>query len=558
MYINCPFPTRASLCGNLSMSGVRGPNSALTEFLRSQGINANEIRRRHERRQEQEEAAEEQEQQVEAAADEAVGDQPAQDDEVARIARAAARKRRGDDMDAAQRANEGTAICPQCNSRFTLTVYSRPVDPENEANGYLCRNCSVKTSKEAKKRAPRGANKGAANKKRKKMAAELLDLRFLVPPSLQDLCINLVAEYIDSVDELGGLTVSSFNKISRILSKNRRLSSKTMQLFLRHDVTTLEFWDCSSLAPEAYNLIPALCPNLERLVLGMCGQLEGECLVRIAQLPNLKSVQLDGPFMIRKDAWMDFFDICGSRLQALRVSGVYRIDAEVLALLAEGCTNLEVLELERLCQMYDPTPLHLLGANMPHLKRLVLGGLEPEAWSDDAMIQILNMVGAQLDSLVLKYPGTNLSDQTIDAIAATCGNLHALEIPGFMSISEEAVIDMFTKWRRENSNTGVQKLNLEKCFNIGEAGVSAAIEHSGATLVELNINSLRKIGPGVLNKLCDLPNLTKLDIGFVGRCDPAQIYKLSTSNTLKQVLAFGNIRLSGMPLPTGVTVVGTM
>lgn len=547
------------------MSGVRGPNSALTEFLRTQGINANEIRRRHERRRQREQDEDNSENGPEESSEQYVS--PAieasvnsEDPEVLRIAQAAAKKRRGDfgDLDDAQAANEGTTLCAFCKSRFTVTVYSKPA-PNNNKDTFLCRNCSAKSVSEAKAAAKvkRGANKAAANKKRKKISAELLNLRLLKPPSLQDLCINLVVDRIDSIEEFGELTATSLNKISRILGKNRRLTPQTMQHFLRRDLTVLEFWDCSKLAPEAYNLIPAMCPNLEKLVLGMCGLLNDENIRRLAELPNLSVLQLDGPFLVRQEAWLDLFEARGHSLKELTISSVYRIDAEALAVMVENCASLEKLTLKNICQLYEASPFFLLG-NLSKLRHLELCDLEPEAWSDECITHVLNMIGSQLEVLILKGAENTLGDATIEAIAASCSSLHNLQLVSLYEITEEAVIGLFTRWKTTNSNTGLQTLSLERCFKVGDEAIQEAINHSGPTLVELNLNSLKLVGPTSLESLSSLPNLTKLDIGFIGRVDPMHIYKLSTSRTLKQLLAFGNIRLSGMPLPTGLTVVGTM
>lgn len=534
------------------MSRVRGPNSALTEFLRSQGIDANEIRRRHEQRirnEEDEEAERDGPDGVdtEEIKEELINGESADDEEISRIAEAAATKRSADyNAD-----HDGIAICASCHSRFTITVYSKPAP--NSDNEFLCRACTNNLRPKPAKTKEKANN----NKKRKKVAAELLDQKFLTPPSLQDLCITKAAERIDSITELGYLNVSALNKISRILTKNRRLSSKTMQLFLRPGVTSLEFWDCSRISPETFNLIPSLCPNLENLVLGMCGQLCGENLLRIAEIPNLVSLHLDGPFMVRKEAWLDFIDLVGPKIKSLSIASLYRFDAEVLALLAESCVSLEHLALRSLCQLHDSTPFYML-SSLVGLRYLEISDLEPDAWSDEALVQILNSVGSQLHTLIIKNPGDALSDRVVDAISQCCGSLTHLELVNFTEISDDSVANMFHHWSSVKSNTGLQYLSLERCFSVGNRAVLAAIEHSGHSLVELSINSLNKTEPQTIEKLAALPKLSKLDIGFVGQVNPRQIYKLSTSKSLTQVLAFGNIRISGMPLPTGIALLGTM
>ena len=537
------------------MSGVRGPNSALTEFLRSQGINANEIRVRHEQRQrknaaekesgsnntdEDKDEKEEGNEQYKKLDIDAIADP-----EVAKVAKNAALKRL-DEID------DGSAICAGCYNKFTVTVYSKPA-PDLE-NAFLCRFCSAESGK-LKKLQSKSKDLGA-KKKRKKLAADILELRFMTSPSLQDLCIKVIADNIDSIEELGGITTDSFNKISRILSKNRRLLPTTMQMFLRKDVEVLEFWDCSTFAVENYNLIPAMCPNLTKLTLGMCGQMDDDNMHRIAELKSLRELYLDGPFLIRKSAWLDFIDLKGPHLTSLFVKSVYRIDSEVLALLAETCVNLEVLTLERLCQLTDPSPFCLLG-NLKNLKHLELIELEHEAWSDHAIGEILNSIGGNLHTLVIKADTGTITDKTVEYIKLNCKSLRRLELVNMLDITDRSVEDLFTYWS-ENNVPGLKQLSLDKCVNVGTNALKCALIHSGASLEKLNINSLMHVSPDTIDQLAELPALSTLDMSFIGAVNPVNVYKLSTSNSLKQVYAFGNIRLSGMPLPTGVTIVGTM
>lgn len=522
------------------MSSVRGPNSALTEFLRSQGINASEIRDRWERRQRGEEAMEAQDN---AEVVQLVGNNgEAADPEVEAIALAAARKARADDEDFEQ---EGTTKCVYCGSRFTITVYTKEAD-----NGYVCLACAAQT-KPKKGKATAAA---AAKRKRKKTAEMLLEQQNRIIPSLQDLCISCVADYIDDVDELGDLSSQNFIKISAILSRNRKLSARTCQLFFRGETSILELWDCSSLPCESFNLIPALCPNLKRLVLGMCGQLNDDNMRRIAALPNLEEVVFDGAFLVRKEAWIDFFETVGPRLKKLTIKSVYRVDVEVLAILVEMCTELESLTLGRLSQLHDTTPFYLLG-NLGKLKHLEFIELEPDALDDSCLISTLNLIGSQLETLVVN--DANLTDRFISAVAATCGSLTRLELVNLPSITEEAAVAMFDNWS-SRSTPGLQTLSLRRCIALGDATLTAVLNHSRSTLVDLDVNSLRLLtGPSIM-ALAALPNLTKLDIGFVGSVEPQHIYKLATSRSLRLVLAYGNIRLSDMPLPPTLTVIGTM
>lgn len=527
------------------MSGVRGPNSALTEFLRSQGISANEISRRYAYRQSREGEQENIDRETEIVQQQ-VENEP-QDPEVRAIAEAAARKRR---QDADGPGNEGTALCAFCQTRFTITVFTREAPG---GKGWLCRTCGASSRKPAKR-----TGDATAKRRRKQLAAALLDLRNSVAPTLQELCINTVAQYIDDVEELGELSVSSLNRIARILCKNRRLTPHTIQLFLRPEIKSLEFWDCSGLTPEAINLITSMCPNIETLALGMCGQMIDENLERLASgLPRLQNLYLDGPFLIRKSAWMDFFDSVGPRLKKFALRSVYRIDVEALAVMIESFKDsLESLSLSRLSQLADSTPFFML-SDLESIKELELMELDPGAWSDAALVSFLNGRGHQLTKLVIDGD-ESIGDSVIDAIAQNCVILQHLELKRLPSITEESVIRLFEGWDEAESNLGLTTLSLERCITLGDPAISAALNHARTTLVDVNINSLKLITPNTLVALAELPNLTRLDIGFVGCADPVHIYKLSTCKSLRLILAFGNIHLTGMPLPQGVTVLGTM
>lgn len=509
------------------MSGVRGPNSALTEFLRSQGITVANIRRRR------------------AAAERSNGAQdrrsreptsPLPDaDIVINAANAAATAR------AALNASSGTAVCASCGSKFTLTVYTRQL----KDGGVLCRACA-----QERKPAKRTVE-AAARKRRKKLAESLLEMRANKAPTLQELCISLVAEYIHEIDELGDLSQMDVNRIARIVTRNRKLTPKTLQLFAMPMLKQLELWDCSALPPESYNALAAMAPNLERLTLAMCGQLDGESARRLARLP-LSELNLDGPFLVRKEAWVDVFRILGGRLNSFAISSVYRFCGDVLKALVDNCPELESLRLARLSQFNDQKALALL-SELP-LKKLQLCNFEPGALTDEIIEKLMMARGPELETLVLH--SDELGDGSIAAIGACCNQLTHLELVD-MRVSSVAVENMFNNWIERNVNQGLTHLSLERCFDLDFAAVNAALLAAPA-IANLNINSLKKTTPAIIPKIAKLNQITRLDLGFLGYLEPQHVYMLSKCESLQLLLVFGNIRLSGMPLPSKTTVIGTM
>jgi len=57
-------------------------------------------------------------------------------------------------------------------------------------------------------------------------------------------------------------------------------------------------------------MLANLCPNLKTLKLFLCGYMDKEIILHFAnRLTHLKHLQLYGAFLVRKEAWIEFFDI---------------------------------------------------------------------------------------------------------------------------------------------------------------------------------------------------------------------------------------------------------
>lgn len=496
------------------MSRVRGPNSALTEFLRSQGISASEIKNRYE---EQRELERETEGLEYLGAAKKADDDAAEDEDP-------------DELDPT-RIPKGTEFCKKCNTRFTLTIYSSRFE-----DGYLCVACSKASQK---KRSKAGGDQ-AAKKQRKKIAAALLDKQDARgAKAFQDLCIRTIAKYIDDVELLGDIGAVNMQKISKILTRNRKLNDQTLKLFLGPDVKCLEIWDCSELTPASYDLIASYCPNLEELVLSMCGQMENEGLEHLcSNLKNLKRLELEGPFLIRKDTWMKAFQILAEHgLNSLAVTDTHRFDDETLAFLVESFAGaklpLESLRLSRLSGLKDPDAIYLL-AELTHLRSLTIANPEPESVSDDAYSIVIRALSSQLEKLVLDGCSP-LTDATITAIEQ-CTALTELSISKLGNITNEAVARLFS-----NPNfPRLHLLNVSRCIGLGDEAIRNILVHSSSTLVELNLNSLQMVATETLLEL--LPrctNLTSINLGFLRCVNNKVIGVLDQNKHLKLIEVYG-------------------
>lgn len=577
--------------------GIRGPNSALTEFLRQQGINAEEIRQRHLRRVRGQNGEEEQneenddgegegienqgqvlEQGEQTSVTQGVEQEKENDEEELQIRIAARRKRRAaigkddsdeytdsdeEEIDTDKNGNDLTIrrrprrrvvgeedTCAQCFNQFVVNVYSK-VAP---TGGYLCPDC---TTKQLEKERAMKKNQLLSRKKRQKLAAALLDRQDLKIPTLQDLTIKKVTEKIEYVEEFGDIGSLNMKKISKILCRNRSLNDNTLQLFLDVKTEKIEFWDCSGLTKTAYDTICSYCPNVQELKLLMCGRLHNDNLNYFrTNLKHLTKVELDGPFLINNDTWRSFFESVGDRLTGFKVSNTHRFDDETMKTLLETCgPNMTELKLSRLdgikeVQSYDLMPVYLtklesLEISYPHHEDLV---------TDSALINLLGINGESLHTLILDGC-SGLSDEfLVNGIKPFCINLRKMSLSFLDQITSEGFVGLFNEW---NSNLGLNEVYLRKCFSLGDEGIIEFLLHSGQSLVELSINSVKDLTVDAF-QIMKCPNLTYLDTGFVRAVDDEVLGLIGINCPQLKVLdSYGNNRCtSRAKIREGLKVIG--
>lgn len=543
--------------------GVRGPNSALTEFLRVEGI-TDAFRRRQEQLEEPE-STENGSPDAEIDAENGtapnsradLGSVLVEELEEDAIREAGRRKRAGNygnddsddewvDGDSGRNDKFGeTSECCDCGRAFTLTVYSRYLSSKR---GYLCEECNelVKEQERASRR-----SQFAARKRRKKVALSLLNKTTLRVAKLQDVCIRKITDNIGDVEALGDIGQANINKVAQILSKNRLLDLSTIALFLNPDITSLQLWDCSNVDSDSLNKVVAFCPRLESLTLFMCGQFHNDNLQYYSSnLAHLTLLALNGPFLIGESAWLDYFAGGGSRLTRFELRNTHRFNSDSFISMLEGCgarlTSLKLSHLNGLTQasVYELLPHYLLASKLTELELSYPNS--HDLVTDDLLINILSVTGDTL--VLLNVDGcVGLTDRFLtDGVAQFCPNLSHLSMDSLEQVSNEGFARAFGGFSKLNS--GLMSANLRKCDLLGDEAVYALLQHSSNTLVELNVNSLRRVTKELLATVLqgdktsqkktatdspeyeplEFPLLTTLDIGFVRAVDNVVLKLLAT------------------------------
>lgn len=496
-------------------SNVRGPNSALTEFLRVEGITEN-FRRRRERENEQQIA--DLTQDSDEASESGTGDNTEieagtsgsrstirdieEDEDVQQIRLAARRKRKAAGQQISDDDDDGNSVgdsddedfvvgneykiegdedtCIECGQLFKLTVYSRY---DKLRKGYLCEDCNELIKAEERKKRK---NQMSAKRRRKRVAQALLDKSFVKIPSLQDVCIKVITSNIDQVETLGDIGTSNLNEISKILSKNRSLDNSTMTLFLNPNMTKIEFWDCSNVDSDSFNKIASFCPNLTSLTLFMCGQFHNDNLVYFSDKLKLSELNLNGPFLISDVMWQEFFENGGKYLEKFEIRNTHRFGNDSLISLLENCgSKLKSLKLSRLdgidsAAMYELIPHYLTQDCLENLE--ISYPKSEELVTNELIINALAMSEASLCSLNL--------DGCSDLTDLFTQEMVKLNLEKLTSLSLKN-LDQITDFNFSNfKNSGLMSLNLYKCVELSEASVYSILKHSCSTLVELSLNSV--------------------------------------------------------------------
>lgn len=530
----------------------------MTQFLKDQGISAQAIKSRWEKRQKEE-------------AESSVT--PESTPDVSKV-----KPEDVEDEQLDQVSSEST----ETDDELTSTPFDkrlRSVGADSDEEEYDVDDTSVKkprimprqTVKDEKKKTQILQNR----RKKRRKAADILDRRTDKLPTLQDMCIRRISENIYKLEKdtnedksisfdhirkvLGGISTDNLKNLAKALSKNRALNDHTLQLFLKTDLHELTFHDCSKLSSEGYRILSIFSPHLTKLSLQMCGQLNNEALLYIAEkLTNLTSINLDGPFLINEETWDLFFQRMKGRLREFHVSNTHRfIDLSLSSLLRNCGADLVSLGLSRLDSVFNYSLLPQYLNNKEFHTLSIKNPFNEEDVSDEVIINILGQIGSTLRHLSLSGC-TELTDSTlINGMAAFLekrGNLETLELEELTSITTDGLVYLCSKV----SMPLLKRCSFRRCIQIDDAATIELFLNSAKDSLEyINLNSLNKLTEETF-AIMSCPNLTHLDLSFVRAIDDSLVEQISRQNPkLRLMEVFGdNLITSNAKIPSTLTLTG--
>ncbi|KAF7315854.1 RNI-like protein [Mycena indigotica] len=484
---------------------VRGPMSALTDFLQSTGITPTTIARRAATRAaenaEQPEAGPSNPRRGRAQEDHQEEYDSDNLDEPERKQKAAAKKKKKkgehDDSDDEYTALSKTAYaptnkpavgsfenCATCEKQFTVTKYTMAAMP---GPGFLCHPCAKASGADPFK-------KPASPRKRKAPAEKrtVVHIQQRSFPTLVSLCIDVIARHIDDVEAFGDIGSLNLEAIARALSKNRRLTTENAPLFYNIENTNLAFYDATNLSPDAFVALGNLNPNLTRLRLDFCGPLNDEAILSWNRtMPSLVSLELFGPFLVREAAWISFFQAHTNMVSFLITQSPRFSLACLQALIDASGSTISQLRLREVGLLSAAFAERIAG--LSKLTYLDVG--EPsESLSDDNVVQLLEGIGSGLTHLDLSGH-IELTDEVLSrGLIPNTPHLTSLAMANVPLLSDIGTADFFNSSNQNGDETsGLILLDLSRNHLLKGAALTALIQHSKKTIQELNINGWKDV-----------------------------------------------------------------
>lgn len=310
-------------------------------------------------------------------------------------------------------------------------------------------------------------------------------------PSLQDICIKHVSEHIQCVNTL---SFFSRRKISRILSKKRKLEAGMLPIFAPS--SELELFDTTNFDTDTFDLIPGLFPSLEHLRLEFCGRLEN-----VDWNLDLTHVHLHGPFLVPDESWAKLFQC--KNLNVLHLDYCTKLSNAIFEL-----KNIRELTLDHADGITNDGFRHI--GSLP-LNKLVIKNSPLSGETFLYFTEVLNLEVLQTNC--------SLSDEHLVSLHKQ--NLLELELSE-MQITISG-LKKFLETRRP-----LNSLNFDKCPNLNSDDFVKMLISCAPGVKNLSLNRFDKVDASLL---LQFENLETLDASWMHSLSRDILEKLQNVQT---------------------------
>lgn len=327
--------------------------------------------------------------------------------------------------------------------------------------------------------------------------------------------------------------------IAKIISKNRSLNPRTLQLFLGSHQESLSLYDAANLDTECLKSIAVLCPHLKNLTIHFAGQLSGDVIKAwTSKFKNLTSLDIHGAYLVKPNDWVAMIKKFGSLLTSFKVSHCSKFDESCVEALGNTCANLESLSLSQI-MMHNQGIDHL--CKLEKIKQLEIIEINGEITSE-AIVNLLKYIGGGIELLTLSR-NPDLDDETLSVgIKLHCPNIRQLNLSDCESLENDGFKSLFSNWNAENLNV----LDISKDYTIVDDGIEAIVNNVGKNIEVFGMNKLKNVTRDQLISISTkLPKLREIDISWCSQTDDSVIKSfMENCQHLKQIKCFGCLLLT--------------
>ncbi|CAO3646813.1 unnamed protein product [Cunninghamella blakesleeana] len=415
-----------------------------------------------------------------------------------------------------RRAPEGRNLilfCYECKKRFSRPRSSADNDYYLQDDKSICPSCIS------------GNIKPTSKKKQKKsthVPTKINSSKNNSVPSLQNICIDIVFEYIEDVEAFGDISIINMDKLAKIVCRNRLLNNKIARLFFQPRLHELALYDCTNIDADGLKNVAHFCPNLRTLNLNYCGRIDNDVIqLYKTHLPHLTSLSLGGCHLITHDTWVAFFKAKGQQLETFNLRHSYQFKKGTFKELLLHAKGLKHLRLSRIVTLSNDW-LDLLVEHGPtHLQTLEL------SWPSEApgrkhiltsehMVRVLQRTGSELKELVLRGCQDMTDELLVDGILPHCHQLQHLVLEQSHQLTSNGFKKLFAHWKISSSQgygCGLKHITIARCSQLKDDAFIALLCHSWKSLTHLNIHSLEHLSSDALEVIAGrpVPDLTPFE-----------------------------------------------
>ncbi|XP_073289838.1 uncharacterized protein [Primulina huaijiensis] len=369
-------------------------------------------------------------------------------------------------------------------------------------------------------------------------------------PSLQDLCLPILAKNADAITSLECVPDVLRHKICWFLCDHRQMDSHFLELLVRESPTEICIKDCSWLSEELFIKIFESFNTSKLMVL----QLDhcGVCMPDYAlpatfahspnSLPALTSISLKGAYRL-SDAGLSSLVLSGPSLKSIDLSQCPLVTSEGICCLSKSLRLvLRELYIDH-CQGVDAM-VSLPGLlELETLEVLSVSGIHTVC--DEFVCEVVSVHGCRMKHVGLA-DCIELTDYSLEVIGNTCAGLRSIDLSNLCKLTDVAIGHL------ANGCKEVQMLRF--CRNaFSDEAIAAYIDIRGAFLKDLSLNNIIKVSNNTALSISrNCKNLLSLDLSWcrnmtnealgliVDSCSSLEVLKLFGCTQITNVFIEGH------------------